>query len=175
MKQADFINMLKVAHDVPDYYNAHWPYNLGYFDGTRYSFDCWNLIKVILAGWQPTGVIGSYTSPTVTGDIDGATMLSKCYNRSKDFSKISVPGTYLYISNSPHSGVYVGEFERDGYYFNVVECTAAWDNKVQFTYMDENGGRYQYKGGPKNPYGWTDYGLLPWVEYEDIPTDNIEE
>ena len=170
MKQADFINMLKVAHDVPDYYNAHWPYNLGYFDGTRYSFDCWNLIKVILAGWQPTGIIGSYTSPTVTGDIDGATMLSKCYNRSKDFSKISVPGTYLYISNSPHSGVYVGEFERDGYYFNVVECTAAWDNKVQFTYVDENGGRYQYKGGPKNPYSWTDYGLLPWVEYEEVPT-----
>lgn len=174
MKLNDFISKLRLAHDVPNYYCNKFPKNCGYFDGTRYSFDCWNLIKCVLANpsWEPTGVKGSYVSPKnfVTGDCDGYHLLMQCTNRSKDFSKLSQPGTYLYLSTSPHAGVYLGDFVQDGYTFNVVECTGAWESKVQYTYVDKNGGRYLYKGGPKSQYSWTDYGLLtPYVDYNEVP------
>lgn len=171
MKQADFLGMLKVAHDVPNYYNNHYPRNLGYYDGSRFSFDCWNLIKVILSGWQPVYQNGYYihTDQLVTGDIGGETMLKKCSDRSRDFSKIHVAGTYMYIYSSPHAGIYLGDFEYCGHTVNVIECTGAWQSCVLYSYVDEKGGRYQYKGGPKNKYSWEEYGLLPWVEYQNQP------
>lgn len=171
MKLNDFIDKLKLAHDVPNYYNNRFPYNCGYYDGSRFSFDCWNLIKAILGGWTDNYTKGYYVSPSdfPTGDCDGYTLLMQCTNRSKDFSQLKQAGTYLYISTSPHAGIYLGDFEYNGHIVNVVECTGAWENKVQYTYVDSNGGRYQWKGGKKNPYSWTDYGLLPYVEYSDQP------
>jgi len=173
----DFISKLRLAHDVPNYYNNKFPYNCGYYDGQRYSWDCWNLIKTILAipSWEDTKVKGSYVSPKnfVTGDCDGYHLLLQCTNRSKDFTQLKQPGTYLYLSTSPHAGVYLGDFEYNGHIVNVVECTGAWESKVQYTYVDEKGGRYLYKGGPKNKYSWTDYGLLPWVDYNAVPVSPV--
>lgn len=175
MLLSEFISKLKLAHDVPNYYNNHFPKNCGYYDGTRYSFDCWNLIKCILANpsWDDTRVKGSYISPStfVTGDCDGYHLLMQCTNRSKDFSKLSQAGTYLYISDKghEHAGVYIGDFEYQNEIFNVVECTSDWAGKVQYTYVDEKGQRFLYKGGSKGR-SWTDYGLLPWVDYSENPT-----
>ena len=177
----DFISKLKLAHDVPNYYNNHFPYNCGYYDGSRFSFDCWNLIKSILGGWTDNYTKGYYVSPAQfpTGDVDGYHLLMQCTYRSKDFSQLKEPGTYLYISTSPHAGVYVGDFEYQGEIFNVVECTGAWESKVQYTYVDEHGGRYLYKNGPKNTYSWTDYGWLPYIEKSsdstpDTPDDDVQ-
>lgn len=169
----DFIAKLKLAHDVPNYYNNHFPYNCGYYDGSRFSFDCWNLIKAILGGWTDNYTKGYYVSPSQfpCGDVDGYHLLMQCTNRSKDFSQLKQPGTYLYLSTSPHAGVYVGDFQYQGETFNVVECTGAWESKVQYTYVDEKGGRYLYKNGPKNQYSWTDYGWLPYIEIE--PTKEL--
>ena len=171
MQLSEFIAKLKLAHDVPNYYNNHFPYNCGYYDGSRFSFDCWNLIKAILGGWTDNRTKGYYVSPKdfPCGDCDGYHLLMQCTDRSKDFSKLRQPGTYLYLSTSPHAGVYIGDFKYQGEIFNVVECTGAWESKVQYTYVDEKGGRYLYKGGPKNKYSWTDYGLLPWVDYHINP------
>ena len=132
MKLSDFIEKLRLAHDVPNYYCNKFPKNCGYYDGSRFSFDCWNLIKAILGGWNDNRTPGYYVSPKnfPTGDCDGYTLLKKCSGRSKDFSKLSQPGTYLYLSTSPHAGVYLGDFDQDGYTFNVVECTGAWESKV---------------------------------------------
>lgn len=172
MNVSDFIEMLKVAHDVPNKYNNKPGYNLGYFDGAKYNFDCWNLIKVVLAGWVPTGVVGSKTDPKVTGDVDGATLLARCTQRSKDFSKISVPGTYLYLSTSPHSGIFIGEFQKNGKIYNVIECTKgmyAGQDGVTYSYVGPDGSRSAWKGAPSR-MKWTDYGLLtPYVNYGDIP------
>lgn len=167
MQLSEFISKLKLAHDVPNYYNNKFPYNCGYYDGKRFSFDCWNLIKAILGGWTDNRTVGYYVSPKdfPTGDVDGYHLLMQCTNRSKDFTQLKQAGTYLYISNSPHAGIYLGDFEYNGHICNVVECTGAWESKVQYTYVDEKGRRYQYKGGVKNSYSWTDYGLLPWVNY----------
>ena len=173
MKLNEFIAKLKQTHDVPNYYNNHFPKNCGYYDGSRYSWDCWNLIKTILAmpPWEDTKVVGSYVQPKtfITGDIDGLTMLKKCSGRSKDFSKLKQPGTYLYIYKDPHAGIYLGDFTYQGQIFNVIECTGAWEGKVQYTYVDDKGGRYLYKNGPRNKYDWEEYGLLPWVDYSDAP------
>ena len=176
MELSEFISKLKLAHDVPNYYNNHFPKNCGYYDGTRYSFDCWNLIKCILANpsWDDTRITGSYVSPKtfVTGDCDGYHLLMQCTNRSKDFTQLKQAGTYLYLSTSPHAGIYLGDFVYNGHTVNVVECTGAWEGKVQYTYIDEKGRRYQYKGGSKSSYSWTDYGLLPWVNYNETPQPN---
>ena len=172
MQLNDFIAKLKLAHDVPNYYCNKFPKNCGFYDGSRFSFDCWNLVKAILGGWTDNYTKGYYVSPKdfPTGDCDGYTLLKKCTERSKDFSKISQPGTYLYLSTSPHAGIYLGDFSYNGHIVNVVECTGAWEGKVQYTYLDSKGGRYQYKGGPKSIYSWTDYGLLtPYVNYGTQP------
>lgn len=174
MTSKDFVEMLKIAHDVPNKYNNKPGYNLGYFDGKKYNFDCWNLIKVILAGWVPTGVAGSKTAPSVTGDVDGATLLARCTQRSKDFSKISVPGTYLYLASNPHAGVFIGEFQENGKIYNVIECTRgmyAGQDGVTYSYVGPDGSRCAWKGASVK-CKWTEYGLLtPYVSYEvmDIP------
>lgn len=175
MKQSDFIKMLITAHDVPNCYNNRFPKNLGYYDGSKWSFDCWNLIKVVLSGWQPRAEKGYYIHPQnlVTGDIDGKTMLNRCYSRSKDFSKLCKQGTYLYLASDPHSGIYVGDFTLGGKVYNVIECTKYTGfnaNGVTYTYVDKDGSRRRYKGGAKC-LSWSEYGLLPskWLEYEAEP------
>lgn len=170
MKQSQYLNMLKLAHDVPNFYNNTPGKNLGYhWSNGSFSFDCWNLIKVVLAGWNATNPVGTNVYPKVTGDIDGYHILIQCTQRSKDFSQCRIPGTYLYIYSSPHAGTYVGDTVIDGKTYNVIECTGTWGGGVLYTYMDEKGYRYQFKGGPKNKYKWEEFGLLPWVEYTDIP------
>ena len=172
----EFLSMLKTAHDVPNYYCNKFPKNLGYYDGSKYSFDCWNLIKVCLSGWKPTGVKGSYIKPSqlVTGDIDGAALLRKCTSRSKDFNALSIPGTYLYLASNPHSGIYIGDMVIDGKVYNVIECTKnTWGNGVLYTYVDKNGVRKRYKGASGSSLRWSEYGLLtPYVSY-DIPAKPI--
>lgn len=170
----EFLKMLEKAHDVPNRYCNKFPQNLGYFDGQKYSFDCWNLIKAVLSGWNACGIPGSYvhTEQLVTGDVDGYTLLKNCTGRSKDFSKISVPGTYLYLATHPyeHAGVYVGDFVKDGKTYNVVECTKNMyqgQDGVTYSYVDKDGTRRPWKGGNAK-LQWTDWGYLTkWVNYGD--------
>lgn len=188
MKQSDFLDMLEIARAVPNFYKNKYPYNLGYHHSGEYkgyvctnsdgitgnfSFDCWNLIKVVLSGWTPNIPIGSHVEikDLVTGDIDGKTMMQKCTARSRNFSKLSIPGTYLYLESDPHSGIYIGDKIVDGKTVNVIECTksSTWKaNGVVYSYVDASGRRFNYKGG-KQSLKWSEHGLLPWVEYTDIP------
>lgn len=182
MDVLEFLKMLEKAHDVPNRYNNKYPYNLGYFDGQKYSFDCWNLIKAVLSGWNANGIPGDYVHPNqlVTGDVDGATLLKNCTGQSKDFRQLSVPGTYLYISTRglEHAGVYVGEFTKGGKTYNVVECTKNMykgQDGVTYSYVDGAGNRMAWKGaGVKCK--WTDFGYLTkWVDYgNSIPKTPVK-
>ena len=167
MKLSEFISKLKLAHDVPNYYNNKFPYNCGYYNGTKFSFDCWNLVKSILGAWTDNYIKGYYVSPKnfPTGDCDGYHLLMQCTDRSQDFTKLSKAGTYLYIRDKghEHAGIYIGDFQINGITYNVVECTSDWASKVQYTYVDEKGRRFLGKGGKKGR-SWTDYGWLPYVE-----------
>lgn len=184
MKQSEFIKMLETFESLPNYYDNHYPYNLGYHHANeQFSGDCWNTIKAVLSGWNPNIPVGEYIHPNqlVTGDIDGLTLLKRCTERSKDFSILRVPATYLYIYTSPHAGIYVGEREINGKIYNVLENTSAWQGGMQYTYVDEKGGRYNYKGGSKSKFSWEEYGLLtPYIEYSDnqepkpVPTPPTE-
>lgn len=176
MTNKEFINALIVAHEVPNCYSNKFPKNLGFYDGSKYSFDCWNLIKVVLSGWKPTGIKGDYIKPAklVTGDIDGKTLLNKCSNRSKDFSKLSIPGTYLYLASDPHSGIYIGDRTIDGKVYNVIEATknGKFGNGVLYTYVDKDGTRRKYKGSSSVSLKWSEYGLLSsYVKYLDEPIE----
>lgn len=175
MKQSEFIAALINAHDLPNCYNNRFPKNLCYYDGNKWSYDCWNMIKVLLSGYKPSSVKGSYcpVKDLITGDVNGATLLARCHSRSKDFSRLKQQGTYLYLASDPHSGIYVGDFTLGGKVYNVIECTKYSGfnaNGVTYTYVDRDGSRRRYKGGSKC-LSWSEYGLLPsaWLEYEETP------
>lgn len=167
MTAKQFVDTLIHIVNCPTEYNNHYPKNLGYWDGARFSFDCWNLIKAVLNGWKDNRTVGYYQKDlSKTGDIDGLHILQKCTKTSQDFSQLNIPGTYLFMRND-HAGTYVGEHTINGHIVNVIECTSAWNHKVQWSYIDNKGNRYNYKGGSKSSRNWTDWGLMCWVDYSD--------
>ena len=123
----------------------------GYF-----GFDCVCLIKGILWGWdgdQSKSYGGaSYTSNGVP-DIGADTMIARCQNVSTTGWANMVPGEAVWCSG--HIGIYIG----DGL---AVECTPAWENKVQITAVKNIGTKVGY-----NARTWTKHGKLPWVDYSE--------
>lgn len=135
-----------------------------------FGFDCVCLIKGVLGGWSAdstksyggTKVYNAtaeeknkYGSSVVYGegrvpDLSADGIIKKyLVNVSTDFSNI-VPGAVVHMSG--HVGVYIGNGQ-------VIECTPKWTNNVQISYLANNG----YKQG--NCRTWTDWGLIPCVEY----------
>lgn len=118
-----------------------------------FGFDCVCLIKGVLWGWNgdKNKVYGgaTYQSNGVP-DIDCDIMFNKCSGISSDFSKIEV-GEAVWLKG--HIGVYIG----DGL---AVECTPAFDNKVQITAVKNIGEKKGY-----NSRQWTKHGKLPYITY----------
>lgn len=124
---------------------------------TYWGFDCVNLIKAVLWGWDedPTKTYGGavYGSNGVP-DTNANGFIKKCLNVSTDFTNIE-PGEAVWMSG--HIGVYVG----DDY---VIECTPRWDGNVQRTILKN---RPNSKTG--NGRKWVKHGKIPWVEYDTAP------
>lgn len=164
--------LLHIGKDLPTKYQNHFPYNLGYWDGKDFSWDCWNLWpKSIVWGWKENRTVGyyaKYNASTGLGDLTGSQIMAKCENISTDFSKLT-PAEFLLSPDAGHAGAYIGEYLINGRCVNVVECTTNWRGGVQFSYCSNTGGRYQYKGGPKAATSWGKHGLLPWVDYSVQP------
>lgn len=180
MKVSHYIDMLKLAVELPNRYDNHYPYNCMYHNPNGiWSADCWNMLLSVMSGWTPDIPIGGYVNPknyVTGGSVGGETLLKRCTDRSRDFAKLNTPGAYLYIYTSPHAGAYIGEKEVNGHIVNVIECTAAWQGGIQYSYVDEKGGRYDYKGGHKNKYSWEEYGLLTlYLDYTDSKPEPIPE
>ena len=119
-----------------------------------WCFDCVGLVKGILWDWNAKAddVYGgaNYESngvPDVGASASG--LISYCKDVSTNFANI-VAGELLWLDG--HVGVYVG----DGM---AIECTTAWDDKVQ---------KVECWNVKKTGRGrkWTKHGKLPWVEYE---------
>ena len=119
-----------------------------------FAFDCVNLIKGILWGWDgdlaATYGGAKYASNGVP-DIGANMMITKCGGVTRDFSKIEI-GEVVWMDG--HIGVYIG----DGL---AVECTPAWENKVQITAVGNIGAKTGY-----HTRTWTSHGKLPYVTYE---------
>lgn len=123
-----------------------------------FGFDCVCLIKGVLWGWNgdKTKTYGgaNYASNGVP-DIGANDMITKCSDISTDFSNVQV-GEAVWMSG--HIGVYIG----DGL---AVECTPAWENKVQITTCNCTKSGY-------NRRNWTKHGKLPYITYESSATEN---
>lgn len=159
MTANDFIDCLWKAYSRPNYYYNSYPYNLGYYDGSRISFDCWNLGKAII--WTKGEIVNNYTVGAYAqmdascglGDWDGETIIRAAPNCNGDFSEL-VPGEWLYIEN--HTGYYVGDGQ-------VIECTAGWGVwAITVSQIDKYGRRSRngVSGG-----SWDLHGMVPWLDY----------
>ena len=123
----------------------------GYF-----GFDCVNLIKGLLWGWngdasKPNGGAGYNTNGVP--DINADQMINACRNVSVDFSKIEA-GEAVWMKG--HIGVYIGGGK-------VIECTPSWSNNVQITAVRNIGSIVGF-----NSRQWTSHGKLPYIVYESI-------
>lgn len=160
MSLKEFVQKLEVLAVAPSYYSNKYPNNLGYVhsDGRR-SFDCWNLIKAILNGYDVTNnTVGYYQKDlSKTGDTDINGLINQCTVISTDFTKIA-PGAILKYTGGTHAGVYVGDHVIDGKTYNVIECTSAWEKKVLYSWLDPDGTRRHYKGCTAKNGKWVEFG-----------------
>lgn len=117
-----------------------------------FAFDCVNLIKGILWGWDADynfkfgGAV--YKSNNVP-DFGADSFFKLCEIKRTDFSKI-VPGAAVWMAG--HIGVYVGNGQ-------VIECSPRWKNGVQYTNLANIG---KTSGHART---WTAWGLIPFVNY----------
>ena len=167
-----FVNILTdIADNYPTHYDNIPYYNCGYYNGTDYSFDCWNLIKSVIWGWYPSTTVGYYCyNPGLhgLGDLNGVQLLAECSGVSSDFTDINF-AEYLYLHDTiDHAGIYIGDQTINGRIVNVVEATPIWNDGVQYSYVDGSGTRYQYLGGGAAGV-WTAHGKLPWISYGGAP------
>ena len=125
-----------------------------------FGFDCVNVIKAILWGWngdkaQRYG--GAKYATNGVPDISADGMIAKCHNVSTDFSHIEV-GEAVWMPE--HIGIYIG----DGL---AVECTPSWKNGVQITSCNCTKAGY-------NRRNWVKHGKLPYITYESEEKKMLE-
>lgn len=165
--------LMHICEDLKTKYNNKPTHNLGYHEpGNVWTWDCWNLPKSIIWGWNesiPVGKYQPYNPETGLGDWGGAKIMSCCREKSTEFSKIT-PGEFMMTPGNDHAGTYVGDFTWQGKEYNVVECTTAFGGGVVPSYVSSTGGRYSFKGGHKNG-SWARHGKLPWIDYSAKPAD----
>lgn len=167
MTSKEYVDLLRhICLDLNTKYNNHYPYNLGYNHGGYWSWDCWNLPKSIIWGWNESIPVGDFQRKdldTGLGDWNGWTILNCCNEISRDFSNV-LPGEFLLTGDKSHAGTFVGEFVHNGKTYNTIECTVAFGGGVVPSYTAPNGYRYSCKGGNKNN-AWAWHGRLPWIDY----------
>lgn len=116
-----------------------------------FGFDCVNLIKGILWGWNGD-VSKQYGGAryAVNGvlDVSADGMIALCSDLSTDFNHIEV-GEAVWCKG--HIGVYIG----NGL---AIECTPSWKNNVQITACNCSKSGY-------NRRNWTKHGKLPYIKY----------
>lgn len=143
------------AKQYPKFYTASKKTQLAKYVGKGYwGFDCVNLIKGVLWGWNANTAKshgGAKYNSNGVPDTNADGMIKLCTGVTTDFSNIKV-GEAVWCSG--HIGVYIG----DGL---AIECTPAWKNNVQITAVKNIGTKSGY-----NARKWTKHGKLPWINYD---------
>lgn len=120
-----------------------------------FGFDCVNLIKGVLWGWDGDTSAqygGARYGSNGVPDVSADGMIRLCKGVTGDFREI-VPGAAVWLPG--HIGLYIG----DGL---AVECTPKWANGVQITAVGDLGKKAGY-----NTRTWKKWGLLPCVSYKE--------
>lgn len=188
MKEKEYVEKLISLARRRTFYRNKYPYNLGLvsppkstkefkacngnilknynpYEEVVQSFDCSNLVKALVNGYDINKMTVGYFQRTLsaTGDCTEKKLLEQCTDISSDFSKLGNQCRLLYLSG--HIGTYLG-MEVDGKY-NVVECTCGeLGNGVCFSWVDKDGTRRTKKGGAKCKKSWSKHGLMTkWLSY----------
>ena len=148
----------------PDWYTSRWNmYQQKVGTGT-FLFDCVNLTKGILWGWNGNKNAyygGAKYAANGVPDVSADGMIAKCKNvSSTNWDKMAI-GEGLWLPG--HWGLYIG----NGL---AVECTPAWNNCVQITAVGNIGAKAGY---PTRK--WQKHGKLPWVDYVESEEDKEHE
>lgn len=187
MTSKEYVDKLIALANRKTVYKNKWPYNLGLvlppksvnefkdcrkntrkninpYEETAQSFDCSNLVKSLVNGYNIDNLtVGYYqTALTKTGDCTEYKLLKQCTDISSDFSKLGNQVRLLYLNG--HIGTFLGR-EINGY--NVIECTSGdLGSGVIFSWVDKDGTRRSKKGGKKAKKSWTQHGLMTkWLTY----------
>ena len=167
MTKDEWVNKLVALAKQPSDYSQKYGYNALRWDGSKWWCDCSNLMKALFNGRDITDKTKDKfeKSTANTGDIGADSLFKKCSSISTDFSKLK-SGEPRLIHLDGHVGAYIGkEVNTDHGICNVVECTAAWNRGVQFSYVDSTGRRLYGKNG-KQRMTWTKHGKPDlWVKY----------
>lgn len=151
--------------DVPRPYN-----NMTWYNGAWRS-DCLGLLRAVLCGWNANKDVW-YGGANIDIDDPNAynckwfseiMFLTSCTIQSYDFSLLNIPCCMLYKTNPyGHVGLYVGEYQLNGYTYNVCECTSWYGdasiNGCKPTWVDSDGTRRFYKNGPALGTPWLAWG-----------------
>lgn len=128
-----------------------------------FGFDCVNLIKGVLWGWD--GDLSAQYGGARYGfngvpDVNADRMIRLCKGVTDNFREI-LPGAAVWMPG--HIGLYIGEGL-------AVECTPKWANGVQITAVGNLGKKAGY-----NTRTWKKWGLLPYVSYKEEETVTYEQ
>lgn len=144
------------AKQYPSWYSAAKQADFRKLIGKGYfGFDCVCLIKAILWGWNgdsSKSYGGAVYASNGVPDIGADSMIAKCSGVSATGWDSMEVGEALWCSG--HIGIYIG----GGL---AVECTPAWENRVQITAVKNIGTKAGY-----NARRWTKHGKLPYVTYD---------
>ena len=166
-KQLTDILRKLASGNPPSSYSNQYPYNMLYWDGSRWFADCVNLYKALFNGRSIVNPApGSYQQDlSNTGDVTEWGLMSQCTDISQDFSKLGKQFRCLYKDG--HFGGYLGfEWNEPGQgIVNSVESTPAWEDGIQYSYVDSTGRRFWAKGKSEMA-AWTHHGLATkWIDY----------
>ena len=153
-------------------YNNSYPYNVGYWNGDKWSFDCLGFVHTIINGFIGDKSVlggGAVMDNFVLACSEYSTIYDYCTDVSENFGKLT-PGEIL--QNPGHVGLYIGDYSpfSDGRVFNTAECTTAFGGGVILTYVDSNGQRYNHKGGVSGVKPFVVHGKCIRVIYGDTPS-----
>lgn len=122
-----------------------------------FGFDCVNLIKGILWGWNGNvnatygGAV--YNSNGCPDTNANGMFWDYCHDQSSDFSNV-IPGEFVWMEG--HIGVAITDKL-------AVECTPIWKDGVQITAMNCDVPGY-------NRRNWTSHGKSNLIDYSGSPT-----
>lgn len=196
MASDELVRRLEVLANQKTFYRNKWNYNVGLiappksekdfkdmrnnikknynpYNEQAKSFDCSNLIKSLLNGYDVNKQdVGYYQADlSNTGDCNEYGLLKQCSGISTDFSKLKL-GQPALLYMQGHVATYLGKEVVMGLKrYNVIECTTNFGGGVVYSWVDPDGTRRACKGGAKPQKDhYTQWGLFtPWVSYTVQP------
>lgn len=141
------------------YPDASWNL-LTWKDDNAWHADCLGFVRAVLCGWHADknavagGANTGFNCYSFTEDM----FLASCSSTSTDFSQLNTPCSLLYKNG--HVGLYVGEFQLDGFTYNLCEVTTSWGWGGRPSWVEPDGCRKQHKDAGRTDSYWTNWGLF---------------